>query len=138
MEIKKYKKYHKKKKIFKLEKSSLVTPNQGLYGLKSLSCGFITPQQLESSRRIISRITKRSGKLFLKIKFEQALTKKPLLSRMGKGCGSFFMFISYLKKGKLILELSGVSKQLAIIALDAVCKRLSTPFEIVEREVVDV
>lgn len=138
MGIREYRKHHTQKKIFKLEKSNLVVPKQGLYGLKAVTCGFITPQQLETARRIVSRITKRLGKLYIKVKFEQALTKKPLLSRMGKGCGSFYMFISYLKKGKLILELLGVSKHIAIIALNAVCKRLSTLFEIVQREVIDV
>lgn len=88
MEINKYRKYHKIKKILKREKYSLSTPKQGLYALRALECGFMTPEQLESSRRIISRLTKRSGKIMLNMKFHQPLTKKPLLSRMGKGCGS--------------------------------------------------
>jgi len=89
MEINKYKKFHKIKRISKQEKFILTNPQQGFYALRALETGFITPEQLESSRRIISRITKRSGKILLKVKFAQALTKKPLLSRMGKGCGSF-------------------------------------------------
>ncbi len=137
MDIKKYKKYHKKKKILKLEQSNLVIPKQGLYGLKSLECGIITPEQLEASRRLISRITKRSGKILIKVKFNHPLTKKPLLSRMGKGCGSLDSWIAYLKKGKVIIELLGVSNQLATLAFKAVCKRLPLKFEIIRREVID-
>jgi len=137
MELKKYKKYHKKKKILKLEQCSLSIPKQGFYGLKSIECGVLTPQQLEASRRLISRITQRSGKILIKVKFEHPLTKKPLLSRMGKGCGSVDSWIAYLKKGKVIIELLGVSKKMAIIAFNAVRKRLPIQFEIIQREVID-
>jgi large subunit ribosomal protein L16 len=85
---KKYIKYHKKKNIFKVEQSNLLTPKQGFYGLKAVTSGILSPNQLETARRIISKITKRSGKIVMKITFEHALTKKPLLSRMGKGIGS--------------------------------------------------
>lgn len=137
MEVKKYKKYHKKKNILKLEQHILSIPKQGFYGLKSLECGVITPQQLEASRRLISRITKRSGKIIIKVKFDHPLTRKPLLSRMGKGSGSFHSWIAYLKKGKVIIELLGVSKQIAVMAFTAVCKRLPSQFEIIQREVID-
>jgi large subunit ribosomal protein L16 len=84
----KYIKYHKKKNFFKVEQSNLLNPKQGFYGLKAVTSGILSPNQLETARRIISKITKRSGKIVMKIIFEHALTKKPLLSRMGKGTGS--------------------------------------------------
>jgi ribosomal protein L16/L10AE len=56
---------------------------------------------------------------------------------MGKGCGSVDSWIAYLKKGKVIIELLGVSKKMAIIAFNAVRKRLPIQFEIIQREVID-
>jgi large subunit ribosomal protein L16 len=88
MEISKYKKYHKQKKIGKNEKSSFRIIKKGFYGLKLLESGIITPRQLEMARRVISRITKRIGKVFINISCNHPITKKPLLSRMGKGSGS--------------------------------------------------
>lgn len=134
---KKYIKYHKKKNIFKVEQSNLLTPKQGFYGLKAVTSGILSPNQLETARRIISKITKRSGKIVMKITFEHALTKKTLLSRMGKGTGSIHSWITYIKEGKIILELLGISEQLAFTICKAVCKRLPIQFEIVEREITD-
>jgi large subunit ribosomal protein L16 len=88
MEINKYKKYHKKDKIVKNEKNILRSLKKGFYGLKLLECGIITPKQLETARRIIARLTKRAGKIFINVYCNHPLTKKPLLSRMGKGSGS--------------------------------------------------
>jgi large subunit ribosomal protein L16 len=87
METYKYKKYHKQTKIIKNEKDSLQSIKKGFYGLKALESGIITPKQLETARRVITRITKRTSKIFTNVPFTHPLTKKPLLSRMGKGAG---------------------------------------------------
>jgi large subunit ribosomal protein L16 len=87
MKLKKYKKYHTNKNIYKIEKISSCVVKQGFYGIKALTQGIITPKQIESVRRIISRVTIRSAKILICLNFEQPLTKKPLLSRMGRGCG---------------------------------------------------
>jgi large subunit ribosomal protein L16 len=88
MEINKYKKHHKIKNSFKNEKNALANISKGFYGLKTVATGTLTTKQLETIRRTIARITKRSGKIIINIFFKQPLTKKPLLSRMGKGSGS--------------------------------------------------
>ena len=137
MEISKYKKYHKIKKIGKNEKDSLQNLKKGFYGLKVLEPGVITPKQLETARRVIARITKRTGKIFINVSCTQPLTKKPLLSRMGKGAGAINAWIGYVKKGKVIIEVKGISKKLAFIALKAVQYRLCIKTDITEREIID-
>jgi large subunit ribosomal protein L16 len=86
-----YKKYHKKKTIYYQEKNSLCSVKRGFYGLKAVNSGIITPKQLETVRRIISRLTKRTTKIILNVNFSQPLTKKSLLSRMGKGSGNVYL-----------------------------------------------
>ena len=88
MEIKKYKKYHAIKNINIKANISLRIVKKATYGIKILECGVITPKQVETARRLISRITKRAGKSIINVHFNQPVTKKPLLSRMGKGAGS--------------------------------------------------
>jgi large subunit ribosomal protein L16 len=87
MEINKYKKHHKQKNIKKNEKRSFRNLNKGFYGLRVVENGIITPNQVETARRIIARITKRQSKIFINIICNHPITKKPLLSRMGKGAG---------------------------------------------------
>jgi len=137
MEIRKYKKYHKKKKISKNEKISAISLKKGFYGLKVIEAGIITPKQLETLRRIIARITKRMGKILINVSFNHALTKKPLLSRMGKGSGNIHSWISYVKKGKILIEIIGISEKLAIKALEATQSRIALKLKVVKREIID-
>jgi large subunit ribosomal protein L16 len=86
MKIKVYKKIHKIK-ISSLINKKLSTIKYGLHGLKVVKPGILTAKQIETARRVISRETKRVGKVFIRVFFNLPITKKPLLSRMGKGCG---------------------------------------------------
>lgn len=137
MKINKYKKYHKIKNIFKIEKSSVAKITKGFYGLKVLVSGVINAKQLESMRRIITRVTKRSVKVFINISFNHPLTKKPLLSRMGKGVGSIDSWICYVKKGKILFELNSVSLKLAFAAFNLVKSRINLKTKVVLREIID-
>lgn len=87
MEIVKYKKKHKKKKFLNNIKKFLGSLQYGFYGIKSVEHGILTSRQIESIRQIFVKLTKRCGKLFLRLYFYHPLTAKPLLSRMGKGVG---------------------------------------------------
>ena len=109
------------------------TVDFGFYGIKSVVSGILTAKQVEASRRVISRKTNRIGKIFIRIFFNLAKTKKPLLSRMGKGCGSIKNWVSILKKGTVILELNGVSKINSINALNAASIRLPLKVIVVQR-----
>jgi len=59
----------------------------GFFGLKAIAFGILTKKQIEAVRKIIMRKTKKLGKLFIRVFFNFPLTKKPVLTRMGKGCG---------------------------------------------------
>jgi len=99
MVIIKFKKKHKKTFFLKTLTKFLGSINYGYFGIKSMSSGILTTKQVETLRRIFVRITKRTGKLFIRVFFQQPLTVKPLLSRMGKGVGSIKNWISYIRKG---------------------------------------
>ena len=139
MEVKQYKKYHRKHKIKKNENSSyrMRDLKKGFYGLKLIESGIVTPAQLETARRIITRITKRTSKIYINVCCNHPLTKKPLLSRMGKGSGSINSWISYVKKGKIIIEVKEVSKKLIFLAFKAVQRRIPIKMFIIKREVID-
>jgi len=83
-----YKKRHKIIKSKNVNKDFLGTLHLGIFGLKAKSSGVLTDKQVETVRRVVAQKTKRSGKIKIRIFFQQPLTKKPLLTRMGKGSGS--------------------------------------------------
>lgn len=113
MKIYVYKKLHKKntKKEFNY---FLDTVKFGSYGIQVLESGILVSEQIEIVRRLVSRVTKRLGFLFIRIFFHHPVTKKPLKSRMGKGVGIINNWISYVKKGMVILEINNVSNKLGI------------------------
>jgi large subunit ribosomal protein L16 len=81
-----YKKQHKTK-VSSITNKTSNRIKHGLYAIKVVVSGVLTAKQVEASRRVISRETKRIGRVFIRVFFNLAKTKKPLLSRMGKGCG---------------------------------------------------
>lgn len=137
MKLNKYKKHHKIKKIYKKHRNSLTVMNKGFYGLKVLESGVITPKQLETVRRVIARLTKRTSKIVINIFFNQPLTKKPLLTRMGKGSGSIDSWISYIKKGKIFIEIIGLNEKILVKLLKAVQAKINLKLELVKREIFD-
>lgn len=80
--------------------------NSGNYGIKCLESGILTSNQLESTRRALSRKTKRIAKISIKKYPNRPVTKKPIEVRMGKGKGSVHHWITKVYKGELIFELT--------------------------------
>lgn len=134
MQINIYKKKHKKKKIGLIKHYS-GNIQFGLYGIKAIESGILLTQEIEAIRRVISRITKRTGKLLIRIFFCQPITKKPLKSRMGKGVGIIKFWIAFVKKGMVLLEISYISKNLASLVFKTVNLRFSLKVNLVAREI---
>ena len=120
----KYKKYHKRlttlivKNYFKKE---LIF---GTFGLKASEPGRLSARQIEATRKIIKKITKRTGILSLNIFPQVPITSKPSETRMGKGKGTISYWASFVKKSTIILELTGISKAIALKALKMAATKL--------------
>jgi ribosomal protein L16/L10AE len=83
----KYKRKFKIKKFINIKNEFLGLCQFGFFGIKSLNSVLMTPNQIEESRRIIIRTTKRIGKVYIRVIFNYVLTSKSQGSRMGKGVG---------------------------------------------------
>lgn len=82
----------------------------GNLGIKSLNSGFVMQKHLENVRRKLSKQFKRLNtnnktKIFIRLYVWKAYTKKPMLSRMGKGAGPITHWKSFVKSGFIIIEL---------------------------------
>ncbi len=97
----------------------------GKFGLKAITRGFISSKQIESARRVITRVLKKQGYIWIRIFPDKPMTKKPLEVRMGKGKGNVEYWVSVIKPGKILYELSGVNENLAKKAFKLASAKLS-------------
>jgi large subunit ribosomal protein L16 len=77
----------------------------GVAGLKAKESGRITPKQLESVRRFLSRQMGRDGIIWFMVFPDVSITKKPREVRMGKGKGNIVVWIAKVYRGKILLEI---------------------------------
>lgn len=112
----KYKKHHKKR-FFKGIEYRSNSLQFGYYGLKSINSGILNYKHIESGRKAINQILKRSGKIWIRIFPTLSLTKKPIEVRMGKGKGNVNVWVCYIKPGTIIYEINSINKLKSVEAL---------------------
>lgn len=105
----------------------------GDFGLKSLEPAWITSRQIEACRVAISRKMKRDGKVWIRIFPDKPVTKKPLETRMGKGKGAPEFWVAVIKPGRVLFEVAGVPKELAVEALKIASHKLPIKTKVVTR-----
>ncbi|CAL4323854.1 50S ribosomal protein L16 [Buchnera aphidicola] len=117
----KYQKMHKgRNRGMSLSSCLLFSP----FGLKAITRGRITVSQIEAGRKSIVGFLKRVGVLRICVFPDKPITQKPIEVRMGKGKGNVEYWVSLVKPGKIIYELSGVSEDLARSALKLASAKL--------------
>lgn len=89
----------------------------GSFGIKALEPGKLNSKQIESSRKVITRYMKRSGKLWIMVFPHTPVTKKPAEVRMGSGKGNVEYYIAKIKPGRIIFEIDGIDSASAMNAL---------------------
>ena len=89
----------------------------GTFGLKALEPGWITSKQIEASRRVISRQTKRGGKVWIRIFPDKAITARAAETRMGSGKGLPEYWVAVVKPGRILFELDGVPEPVARMSM---------------------
>ena len=107
--------------------------NFGEFGLQATDCGWLTAKQIEAARIAMTRHVKRGGKIWIRIFPDKPITKKPAEVRMGKGKGSPEGWVAVIKPGRILYEMSGVSKEMAKEALRLASHKLPIKTKFVER-----
>jgi len=108
--------------------------NFGAYGLKAIEPERITPRQIESARRAMTRHMKRQGRVWIRIFPDTPVTQKPTEVRMGKGKGSIEYWAAKVKPGRVMFEIDGVAETVAREALRLAAMKLPVKSRIVVRE----
>ncbi len=105
----------------------------GDFGLKAIDAAWITSRQIEACRVAITRRMKRDGKVWIRIFPDKPVSKKPLETRMGKGKAATEFWVAVVKPGRIMFEVSGVSKELAVEALKLASHKLPIHTKVVSR-----
>ena len=104
------------RKMHKGRNRGLVTDmnvNFGAFGMKAITHGRLTSNQIESARRAMTRAVKRQGKIWIRIFPDKPITKKPLEVRMGKGKGNVECWVALIQPGKILYEMDCISEEIA-------------------------
>jgi len=108
--------------------------NFGSYGLKAVEPGRITARQIEAARRAITRHMKRIGKVWIRVFPDVPVSRKPAEVRMGSGKGSPEYWVARIHPGRIMFEIDGVQKNLAVEAFKLASAKLPIKSRIVARD----
>lgn len=104
-------KMHKRNSLKRSSKT--LELSKGRFGIKAITNGRVTVHQLEAARQTMIKKTKKTGKIWLRVFPDLAVTSKPAEVRMGKGKGGFDFWCFPIKAGRIIFEFEGLQQSLA-------------------------
>ena len=110
------------------------TVSNGQYGLQALEPAWITSNQIEAARIAMTRYIKRGGQVWIKIFPDKPITEKPAETRMGSGKGSPEYWVAVVKPGRVMLEIGGVSEELAREAMRLAANKLPIKCKFVTKQ----
>ena len=105
----------------------------GEYGLVAAEPCWIKSNQIEAARIALTRYTKRTGKVWIKIFPDKPVTAKPAETRMGSGKGTLEYWVAVVKPGRVMFEIAGVSEEAAKEALRLAMHKLPCKCKIVSK-----
>jgi large subunit ribosomal protein L16 len=104
----------------------------GEFGIQALESAWITNRQLEAARVAMTRKIKRGGRVWLRVFPDKPFTKKPAETRMGSGKGNVEGWVAVVLAGRMIFEMGGVERELALEALNVAAQKLPIRIKICE------
>jgi len=108
----------------------------GEYGLKAMTCGWVTDRQIEAARIAMTRFIKRGGKVWIRLFPDKPITKKPAETRMGKGKGAPEQWVAVVRPGKILFEMEGVAPDIAEAAMRLAAHKIPMKTKFVQRDAI--
>jgi large subunit ribosomal protein L16 len=105
----------------------------GQFGLQAQGTCWLESKQIEAARRVITRYTRRGGKIWIRVFPDKPVTAKPAETRMGSGKGAPDHWVAVVKPGRILFEVAGVREEMAREALRLAAYKLPIPTKIVTR-----
>ena len=109
--------------------------NFGEIGLQAIDCGKISSKQIEAARIAMTRHVKRGARIWIRVFPDKPITKKPAEVRMGKGKGAPEAWVAVVRPGRILYEMEGVTREVAVEAFRLAAHKLSVKTKFVERSI---
>lgn len=106
----------------------------GGFGLKAETPGRITSNQIEAARKTMSRATKKTGRIWIRIFPDRPFTTKPAEVKMGKGKGDVAGYVVPVLPGRVLFEIDGVPEVEARDVLRKAGAKLPIKTRVISRE----
>lgn len=106
----------------------------GSHGLKALTAGRITSNQIESARKAITKAIGKTGRVWIRIFPDMPFTKKPAEVKMGKGKGDIEGYCARVLSGQVMFEVDGATSPIATEALRKGGTKMPVKTKIVARQ----
>jgi len=106
----------------------------GDFGLKSTETCRVDTRALEAARIALTRHIKRGGRVWIRVFPDKPFTKKPAETRMGKGKGGPEGWVAVVRPGRILFEMEGVNRAVALEAMRLASHKLPVKTVVVERE----
>ncbi len=85
-----------------------ITVAFGSHGMKATTSARVTSNQIEAARKVLTRASGKTGKMWIRIFPDRPVTAKPAEVGMGKGKGDPKGFVFEVRPGRVLFELDGV------------------------------
>ncbi len=106
----------------------------GSFGLKALTPSRITSNQIESARKVLTRATAKTGKLWIRVFPDRPVTQKPAEVTMGAGKGDPKHYVFEVRPGRVLFEMDGVPEGVARAHLRQAGMKLPLKTAVVTRQ----
>jgi large subunit ribosomal protein L16 len=107
--------------------------NFGEYGLQAVGSGWVNAREIEAARIAMTRYVKRGGRIWIRVFPDKPYTKKPAETRMGKGKGAPEGWVAVVRPGRILYEIQGVTREMAMEAFRLAAHKLSIQTKFIER-----
>ena len=105
----------------------------GAYGLKAMTYGRITSNQIEAARKVAMHHAGKTGKVWIRVFPDHPFTQKPAEVKMGKGKGDPQGFIAEVKPGRVMFEIDGVEPEVAMECMRKAGTKLPVKTKVIAR-----
>lgn len=105
----------------------------GSFALKSMTAARIKSNQIEAARKVLSRASGKTGKVWIRVFPDMPYTQKPAEVKLGKGKGDLAGYVAPVLPGTILFELDGVSEEVGREALRKAGTKLPVKTKIISR-----
>ncbi|MGH2344387.1 MAG: 50S ribosomal protein L16 [Chloroflexota bacterium] len=105
----------------------------GDFALQAQGTCWLESRQIEAARRVITRYTRRGGKIWIRVFPAKPVTAKPAETRMGSGKGAPDHWVAVIKPGRILFEIAGVREEAAREAMRLAAYKLPIPCRFMAR-----